>query len=134
MASVAMSKVVSVSIGRVQRAVYEFASNPRNLPRWAPGLLISVRRRGKDWIAKTRQGPIRLRFAKKNGFGVLDHFVTPGNGAEVYVPMRVVRNGEGSEVALTIFRRPGMSDAEFAADARAVRRDLVLLKRILEAE
>lgn len=34
----------------------------------------------------------------------------------VYGPLRAVANGDGSEVSLTLFQRPGMDDARFAAD------------------
>jgi hypothetical protein len=53
---------------------------------------------------------------------------------EIYVPLRVVANGDaGSEVLLTLFRRPGMSDEKFAADAEWVLSDLRKLKALLEA-
>lgn len=65
-------------------------------------------------------------------WGVLDHWVTPAPGVEVYVPMRVVANGEGSEVIFTLFQQPGMTDEQFAADARLVEQDLATLKKVLE--
>jgi hypothetical protein len=46
--------------------------------------------------------------------------------------MRVIADGDGSEVVLTVRRRPGMTDAEFKADGDAVAADLARLKRILE--
>jgi hypothetical protein len=55
--------------------------------------------------------------------------VTPG--VEVYVPLRVVANGDGSE--LTLFRQPQMSDDKFEADTEWVQRDLATLKQLLEA-
>jgi len=43
---------VSISIARQPADVYEFASDPRNLPRWAAGLARSeVRQDGDAWIA-----------------------------------------------------------------------------------
>ena len=72
-----------------------------------------------------------LSFAGRNELGVLDHDVRVGD-ATVHVPMRVVANGGGSEVLLTAFRRPGMSDEEFAADVAAVEKDLAALKTLLE--
>jgi hypothetical protein len=45
--------------------------------------------------------------------------------------MRVVPNGAGAEVLVTVFRRPGMSDEAFAADAAWVLRDLLALKALL---
>ena len=58
--------------------------------------------------------------------------VSNGAGGEIYMPMRVFPNGEGSEVLITVFRRPGMSDEKFAEDTQWVRRDLEALKELLE--
>lgn len=106
---------ISVSIARPPREVYEFVRAPANLPRWASGISTGA----------------KVRFAERNPFGVLDHWVSVA-GAEVYVPVRVVANGEGSELTLTVFRETGMSEQAFAADAATVRRDLGALKRLLE--
>jgi hypothetical protein len=77
---------------------------------------------------------MRVVFAPANDFGVVDHVVTPltGEGPAVDVPLRVVPNGTGSEVMLTVFRQPGMSDAQYAADTALVHADLERLKDALE--
>ena len=54
-------------------------------------------------------------------------------GATVLVPMRVIPNQAGCEVMLTVFRSPGMTDAQFAADTDWVRRDLTALKALFES-
>jgi hypothetical protein len=54
------------------------------------------------------------------------------SGPEVYMPMRVLPNGEGAEVLITVFRQPGVSDEKFAEDTHWVRRDLEALKTLLE--
>jgi len=46
--------------------------------------------------------------------------------------MRVLRNNDGSEVVFTLYRRPGMSEQEFAGDAEWVKKDLEKLKTLLE--
>jgi hypothetical protein len=76
---------------------------------------------------------MRFRFVPPNELGVLDHHVELPDGQEVLNPMRVVPNGAGSEVIFTLFQRPGMSDEEFARDARTVETDLRKLKSVLEA-
>jgi hypothetical protein len=81
---------------------------------------------------ETPQGPMKVRFASKNDFGVLDHYVTVAPGIEVYVPMRVLPNGAGSVAIFTLFRLPDMSDEKYAEDAGWVERDLQKLKEILE--
>ncbi len=124
---------ISVSIARRPAEVYEFASDPRNLPRWATGLARSeVRREGDEWVAEAPLGKVRVRFAPRNSFGVMDHDVTLESGITVHNPMRVVPNGEGSEFVFTLIRRPGMSDGQFAQDRAAVERDLKTLKDLLE--
>lgn len=111
------SRTISVSVNCPVREVYEFASNPENLPQWASGL---------------SQGPVKVKFTELNPFGVLDHYITLPQGVEIYVPMRVVANGLGSEVSLTLFRQPDMSKEKFAEDANWVKRDLTTLKKLLE--
>ena len=74
---------------------------------------------------------MRIRFTGRNAFGVMDHRVDLGTCPEVHVPMRVVPNGAGAEVLVTLFRRPGMSDEAFAADAAWVQRDLLALEALL---
>ncbi len=124
---------ISVSIARPPAEVYAFASEPQNLPRWAKGLSGSIENVSGEWVADSPMGKVRVRFAPRNGFGVLDHDVVLESGTSVYNPMRVVANGGGSELVFTLFRRPGVTDAEFAADASAVERDLHELKRLLES-
>jgi hypothetical protein len=75
-----------------------------------------------------------IRFSPPNDFGIADHWVRMPDGNVVYVPLRVVRNGAGTTVSLTLFQQPNMDDAQFEADAEWVQRDLVKLKTVLEAE
>jgi Polyketide cyclase / dehydrase and lipid transport len=125
---------LSISIARRPNDVYEFASDPRNLPRWATGLARStVTKAGDAWIAEAPFGRVKIRFAAKNAFGVMDHDVELESGAAVHNPMRVVPNGEGSEFIFTLFRRPGMSDPQFAEDKLTVEKDLRKLKELLES-
>jgi hypothetical protein len=122
---------VSVSINRAPGAVYAFAANPENLTKWATGLG-SVKHVAGEWIADSPLGHLRIRFAGENELGVLDHDVTLDSGVTTHNPMRVLPNGEGSEVVFSLFRRLDMSDAEFLNDANWVAADLAALKRLLE--
>ncbi|MGH9456384.1 MAG: SRPBCC family protein [Thermoanaerobaculia bacterium] len=125
---------ISISIARPPEEVYAFASEARNLPRWAAGLARSqVRQEGDEWVAEAPFGKVRIRFAPPNPFGVMDHDVRLESGITVHNPMRVVPNGEGSEFVFTLIRRPEMSDRQFEDDAAAVAKDLARLKEILES-
>ena len=127
-----MAKHISVSINRSAAQVYDFASNPENLPKWAAGLSGSIQKIDADWVAESSMGAVKVKFAEKNKFGVLDHDVTLPAGVKVYNPMRVFPNNDGSELIFTLYRRPGVSDQELAEDTRAVEKDLAKLKTLLE--
>jgi len=124
------AETYSVSIKRDWRALYEAIWRPEQFATWASGLAeAGLRREGGEWRAQGPEGPIRIRFTPHNAYGVMDHFVDTGSGEPIHVPMRVVQNGEGAEVMLTLYRQPGMDDAKFAADAAWIRKDLETLKR-----
>ncbi|MBI2145506.1 SRPBCC family protein [Candidatus Woesearchaeota archaeon] len=126
------AKHITVSINCAANDVYAFASNPENLPKWAAGLGGSIRQVNGDWIAESPMGRIKIKFAEKNKFGILDHDVTLPSGEIFHNPMRVVANGNGSELVFTLYLRPGMTDKMFAEDARMVKIDLEKLKALLE--
>jgi len=126
------SRHISEWIGRPADEVYAYASDPANLPRWAPGLGSSVENSDGRWFVQTSMGRAGFAFVPRNEYGVLDHDVTLPSGEVVYNPMRVIPGGQGCEVVFTLRRRPGMSDAEFSEDAGAVAADLARLKRNLE--
>ncbi|WP_027328316.1 SRPBCC family protein [Marinimicrobium agarilyticum] len=126
-------KHISTYIDRPPGDVYEFASNPENLPRWAAGLASSeIKREGDSWVAEAPFGKVKIRFSGANRFGVMDHDVELESGLIVHNPMRVVPNGDGSEFIFTLLRQPGMSDEQFSEDASAVDKDLKTLKELLE--
>lgn len=129
-----MHRKLSVRINRSAAEAYEFLSVPENFSKWASGVGTSLRQAGGDWIADTPEGPATVRFSERNSYGVLDHSVKLPRGGSVYVPLRVVAQGDGCELVLTLFRQPEMSEEKFAADAEWVMRDLHAAKRILEAQ
>jgi hypothetical protein len=125
-------KYVSVSIECSPAKAYEFTRHEENLPRWASGLGGSFKKAGADWVADSPMGKIKIRFAEKNSYGVLDHDVTLPSGEVIANPMRVVANGDGCEVVFTLIRQAGMSEQQFEEDAATVAKDLNELKSILE--
>jgi hypothetical protein len=128
------SRHISISINRSADEVYEFASNPENLPKWAAGLSGSVKNIDGDWIAESPMGRVKVKFVDKNRFGILDHDVTLPTGETFYNPMRVFPNKDGSELIFTLYHRLGMSDSDFTDDEEQVKRDLLRLKALIEKQ
>jgi hypothetical protein len=129
-----LAQTIAVAIERPWREVYEAIWPPQAFCRWASGLSqVALVADGDYWCGQGPDGPLRIRFTAHNAFGVMDHYVDLGNGEEIYVPLRVIANGSGAEVQLTLFRQPGMSDEQYAADAAWVQRDLLALRALFEA-
>lgn len=113
------SRHLGITVDRPAREVYDYVSDPANVPGWAPGLARSIE---------------LVDFTPRNDFGVLDHDVTLPSGETVHNPMRVIADGPGCEVVFTLRRQPWMSDEEFHRDAEAVTADLTALKRLMEQD
>lgn len=123
------SRHISVVIPRPAAEVYAFARDPENLVRWAAGLATGVRVDGDDLLTDSPMGEVRVRFARENAFGVLDHDVTLPDGTVVNNPLRVLAHPDGAEVLFTV-RRLGASDADFDRDCATVLADLERLRSV----
>ena len=128
------SRHVSISINNSAEKVYEFASDPKNLPKWAAGVSGSIKNVNGEWIADSPMGMVKIKFANKNNFGILDHDVTLPSGETFYNPMRVFPNKGGSELIFTLYQRPEMSDRDFRKDEEQIKADLEKLKALVEKE
>lgn len=126
------SRHLSIHIDRPLSDVYAYAGDPANLPQWAPGLAQKVEQVDGQWWVDSPMGRIKLDYAPRNDFGVLDHSVTLPDGDTNYNPVRALADGDGTEVVFTLRRRPGVTDDEFARDEQTIRADLDALKRIVE--
>jgi len=129
------SRTISMEIAASAETVYRCVRDPDQLPLWAAGICKSVTVENDVWHVDTgtELGTVKLAFCADNAFGVLDHTVTLPDGTSVLNPMRVVKNGEGSELLFTVFQTEGMSDEAFVKDIQAVTRDLKTIKTLLEA-
>ena len=130
------SRTLSVSINSKPKTIYEFVLNLENFSRWAKMACRSIKLLNGEWIAETPQGQAKVRITERNDLGILDHYVrllsSPNIDEDVFVPMRIVQNGDGSEVIFTVFQLPDMSEDKCAEDIKMVEQDLQNLKRTIE--
>lgn len=131
--AIAQTRIIHTSINVPFRAAYEFAWQPENFSKWASGLSDDLRHDdNRGWVATNPRGEAIVQFTPHNELGVLDHTVQFPDMPLIAIPLRMLPNGEGTEVELVLFRQAQMSDAEFEEDAAAVSRDLAALKAVLE--
>jgi hypothetical protein len=119
-------------IDRPAGAVYDYVVDPTNLPTWASGLSSAVTQVDGEWLTDSPMGRVKVEFAPRNEFGVLDHTVTLPTGQAMLNPLRVIPDGDGCEIVFAVLRRPEVTDTEFDQDVAAVAADLAALKQVLE--
>lgn len=122
---------ISRTIDAPPEAVIAIAGDPARLPEWAAGLATGIREVDGRWVSDSPMGEVEVRFAGPIDQGVLDHDVVLPDGTVVHNPFRVLRNDRGSEVVFTLYRRDGMSESEFEADAAAIVADLDALAALV---
>jgi hypothetical protein len=127
------SRHIDVVVHASPDAVYSFARDPANLPRWAAGLAQgdAVGAEGDALVVDSPMGRVTVVFAPRNDLGVLDHDVTLPSGATTNNPLRVLAHPDGAEVVFTL-RQGEASDEDFARDARMVAEDLQRLRALVE--
>ncbi|MEO3937283.1 SRPBCC family protein [Dermatophilaceae bacterium Soc4.6] len=127
------SRHVSQVFACPPQQVYDVASDPDLLPRWAAGLAAGeVGRDGDALVVDSPMGAVTVLFVPRNDLGVLDHDVTLPSGETVTNPMRVVAHPDGAEVVFTI-RQLDLTDAELDRDAAVVAADLLRLMVLVES-
>jgi hypothetical protein len=129
------SQTLQVTIARNAQDTYAYLSDPHHMNEWAKGIGASITPTADKytWQVQTPNGPAKVRFTEQNAFGVADHYVNDGKRPEVYIPLRVLANGSGSEVIFTLFRLSHMTDEDYQRDKAAVQKDLDKLKQVLES-
>jgi hypothetical protein len=132
MKKIARSAIKSVDIQAAPDKAYAFLSNPMNWPEYAVVNLRSVAPGQNGWfkaVTKFGEGELKVNGVKE--LGVFDHiWKDPQATWQVY--SRVVPNGEGSTVMMTLFQPPVMTDPQFDQAMKDMEIEMQKLKEILE--
>ena len=79
-------------------------------------------------------GPVVMRIDSDTTQGVIDMYLAPvGAPFGAPLPIRVVPNGDGSDVLFTLARFPNQSDEEWTEGLQSMKRELKNLKTRLES-
>jgi hypothetical protein len=124
-------RILTVTVKVPLDFAYEFARHAENFPKWA-ARLATLTHTEEGWVGNTPQGDVRVHFAPENEFGVLDHSIKMEGQPEAYIPVRMVQNGNGTQVELMLFRRGELSDDDFEKQTALFKADLHSLKMILK--
>jgi hypothetical protein len=132
MNKIARSAIKSVDIAATPDKAFDFLANPMNWPEYAVVNLRSVRPGQNGWfkaVTKFGEGELKINAVKE--LGVFDHiWRDPQATWQVY--SRVVPNGEGATVMMTLFQPAVMSDQQFDQAMKDMDIEMKKLKEILE--
>ncbi|MEW6056578.1 MAG: SRPBCC family protein [Bdellovibrionota bacterium] len=132
MQKISRSKIKTVDIQAPVEKVFAFLADPMNWPRYAVVNLRSVTPGKNDWYkAVTKFGEGELKITPIKEFGLLDH-IWKDPQATWTVYSRVVPNGDGATVSMTLFQPPIMNDAQFDQAMLEMDIEMAKLKEILE--
>jgi len=124
------TQTISIEAGGAK--VFDFVSNPENLPGWAKGFCSGIRREGGRWIVSSPSGEIALRMTTDANLGVVDFHLSPAPGIESVAASRIVGAGEGCAYVFTFHQTPGMPDEVFESQRRSLSGELTILKELME--
>lgn len=126
------SQIKSADIQANPEKIFDFVSNPLNWPQYAIVNTRSVTSGTEGWyrtVTKFGEGEIKVLPVRE--LGIFDH-IWRDPQATWTVPARVVPNGDGAMVMMTLFQPPLMSNTEFDCAMQEMDIEFNKLKEILE--
>ncbi|HUO33419.1 MAG TPA: SRPBCC family protein [Candidatus Acidoferrum sp.] len=134
MEEIVRSAIKSIDIQATVDKTFAFLADPLNWPRYAVVNLRSVTPGQNGWFkAVTKFGEGEIKVDGVEEFGILDHvWKDPQASWKVYC--RVVPNGDGSTVMMTLFQPPVMNDQMFDHAMKEMDIEMAKLKEVLESQ
>jgi len=120
------SRTITFSVNRKTAETFDAILNipPKMIPD-------AIKSNDGWWSFTTLRGPAKLKFHENRQLGILDYqFVD--NEAKWNVPMRVISNGNDSEVITTIIKPDGISDQSFDERVIEIEKIMESMKQIIE--
>jgi hypothetical protein len=130
--NIARSVVKSVDIEASKTAVFAFLADPMNWPKWAVVNLKSIEQDGEGLFKMTtKHGVGNLKMYLNEELGIFDHTWSDSQ-ASWTVPARVVPNGDGATVMITVFQPQSMNGTQFDIAMKEMDIEMAKLKEILK--
>ncbi len=116
------------------KALFDFISQPENLPKWATSYAKSIRKEGDDYYIVTPAGEMIEIFEIDEKSGVIEMKCGPNKEQLWNWPCRVSSdNLDGSIVTFTCVQMPGQDEDEFDGQCVSLKAELQNLRQFVEA-
>ncbi len=120
------SRTITFTVDRKTGEVFDAILNlPRKM---FPG---AIKQDDGWWMFEGPFGKARLKFREDEKLGILDH-IYEDSEAKWNVPMRVVSNGDFSEVIITLFKPTHFSDELFNERMKEMEKIVQQMKQAIE--
>jgi hypothetical protein len=125
------SETRTISIQATPSDVFDLVSDASAFPRWAPAFAPVIRRDGDHWIVERDGAETRIAVRTSRDHGTVDILrpEDPPTGAF----MRVLPNGEASELLFTLFFAANADEQTVVAQMTTVEQELETVRSLCEA-
>ena len=122
----ARSRTITISVSRKTGDVFDAILN-------SPPKMMPDAKQNDDgsWSFSTQRGNATLKFMENKTYGILDHLYMDDESSWE-VPMRVVSNGDESEVIITLVKPDVLTDEQFDERMKELGILFENLKKIIE--
>jgi len=113
-----IAKTLTASLPHDAQILFARIADPENLPLWHSSFCRSVRKEAGVLLVESPKGPVATRFIRNDHSLVLDILAEVVEGIELTNAIRVLSNGEGSEIVWTLVKPDGVSESIFNEQLR----------------
>jgi len=113
-----LAKTLTASLPQDAQALFAWIADPENLARWHTSFCRALRKENGSLIAESPRGRVPVRFIRDDRSLVLDLLTEVAEGIELTNAIRILSNGEGSEMVWTLVKPDGISEAIFNEQMR----------------
>ncbi|QUC65287.1 hypothetical protein NsoK4_03290 [Nitrosopumilus sp. K4] len=120
------SRTLSFSVKRKTGEAFDAILN-------APSKMIPDAKKTKDgwWNFTSPRGPAKLKFNENKQLGILDYLYVDSE-SKWNVPMRVIPNGDESEIIITLIKPDSITDEQFNERMDEIGKAFESLKELIE--
>ena len=126
------SKTVTTVLDAPPEKVFDYMSDPRNLPEWATEFARELIEKDGTYKVRNNLGEFVFEIRADAATGIIDMFAGPSADQMAVFPTRVVEMPDGrSAYSFTMFKGPEMPDELFDSQHESLKREFANIERLL---
>lgn len=127
------NRTKTVTLNAPREKVFDYVSNIENLPKWATGFCLELKKEGSDYKVKTPDGEIHFRIEADRQTGVVDMFGGPVKDRAACWPARVAPLPDNTSVLIfTAVQPPDVPDEVFEMQCKSLDEEFENIRRAVE--